>query len=146
MKKWEQTKLSDEKLKEILEGKHGDTNYFSLYLEAATNSPDPIVGGFAMFLKNSYNVVEAEFQREMNDFVREMEPLLKSAGYSRTNFTELMSKIVFEDDYTYYDITTGEYKTKKVLTFLNEFKNRNVHLQKFKSDIEVAEQKVMKLK
>lgn len=141
MKKWDESRLTEDKLKEILEGKHGDTNYFSAYLEAATNSPDPIIGGFAMFLKNNYNVVEAEFQRDMNNFVRDMEPLLKEAGYSRTNFTDLMSKLVFEDEYSYYDITTGEYKTKKVLTFLNEFRNRNVHLQKFKSDIEAAEQK-----
>lgn len=137
-KEWENTRLSDKRILDLLTNKAGDTNIFSYFAEAYTNSPDPIVGGFAMYVKNAYNKADAIVQRNMNDFTRDMEPLLKNAGYSRTNFTQLMSQLVFRDNVSRYDEENDKIDTKEVYTFLNPFKNVDNILTKYKQDIENA--------
>jgi hypothetical protein len=52
-KEWNEVKLTDKRILDLLLGNAGDTNPVSAYLEAYTNSPDPIIGGFAMFIKNN---------------------------------------------------------------------------------------------
>jgi hypothetical protein len=139
-KKWDATKLTDERIMDLLLGEAGDTNPVSAFLEDYTNSPDPIVGGFAVFIKNAYTDVDVEALKNSNEFVREITPLLKEAGYSRTNFTSLMQKISFLDEMTYFNSKTGKLDTKKMWTFLNEFKNVDANLKKYQHDYEIAKE------
>lgn len=140
-KKWDATKITDERIMDLLLGEAGDTNPVSAYLEAYTNSPDLIVGGFAVFLKNAYTDVDLEAQRNSNDFMRDMAPLLEAAGYSRSNFTKLMEKLAFLDEMTYFNSETGKLEKKKVWTFLNEFMNVDSQVKQFNYDYEQALEK-----
>jgi len=137
-KQWDESRITKERLEDLLSGKLGDTNVFSVYAEAYSNSPDNIVGGFAMFLKNAYNKVDAQAQRNYNDLLRDMEPLLNNAGYSRSNYVALMEKLVFKDNKTYYDTQKGELVNKEVYTMLNQFKNTEANITKLKHDFEQA--------
>jgi hypothetical protein len=134
---YESMKLTKEKLKDLITGKLGDTNPYSAFLEAYTNSPDPIVGGFAMFIKNAYNEVDAQAQRNINDFTRELEPLLVAAGYSRTNYDQLMGKLVTVEKVPYID-ENGNFSTKNVWTFKNKFNNYTADSAEMKFDYDKA--------
>lgn len=102
------------------------------------NSPDPIVGGLGVFVKNQYNKINAEFQRDSNEFIKEISPLLDAAGYSMSGFTKLMSKVSFKDTMYFYNADTDKLDEKVVWTFLNEFKGVNTVLKKYKYDYDEA--------
>jgi len=135
---WEKTRLTDQRILDLLTNKAGDTNLFSYMAEAYTNSPDPIVGGFTMYVKNAYNRADAIVQQNINEFTNEIEPLLSAAGYSRSNFTSLMRRLVFKDNVSFYNEKTDAVETKEVYTFLNNFKNVDNILSKYSNDIEKA--------
>lgn len=137
-KEWDDTKLTEERITNLLFGKEGDSNKISFWIESFLNSPDPIIGGLGIFVKNQFNNLNAEFQRDSNDFIRDMAPLLEAAGYSMRNFTELMSKISFKDTSLFYDNDTDSLEQKVLWTFLNEFKNTNSILKKQKHDYDKA--------
>jgi hypothetical protein len=137
-KEWDKLKLTKEKVNKMLKGELGDTNAFSVYLEAYTASPDPIVGGFAMFLKNIYNSVDAEVQRQSVQFQKELDPALKEAGYSNVNFTELMKKLVFLDKIGVINPETGKVEVKEVITFLNKYKDYTVEVKQLREKRDMA--------
>lgn len=136
-KQWDKLKLTKEKFQELITGKLGDTNMYSAFLEAYTNSPDPVVGGFAMLIKNAYNEVDAETQRNYNAFVKELEPLLKKAGYNRTDYSELMEQLIHEESIPYFD-ENGDFKTKKVWAFKDQWLDYLVHTRRLKHEYEQA--------
>jgi hypothetical protein len=135
---WDSQKLTKERIKDLLYGKTGDTNVLSALLEDYTNSPDPIVGGFAIFVKNAYSDVDAQFQRDANDLTREIAPLLEQLGYSKNNFRDIMSQLVFKDEVPFYNSDTDKFEIKEVYSFLNPFKNVSTILNKFMADYEKA--------
>ena len=134
---WDSMKLTRKKVNDLITGKAGDTNAYSAFLESYTNSPDPVVGGFAMFLKTAYNDVDAQTQRNMNDLVREMEPLLKAAGYSRSNYTELMRSLVSTENIPFLN-EKGEFETKPVWSFIDRFKDVSVETSRLRAEYEAA--------
>lgn len=140
-KEWDRLKLTKEKINKMLKGELGDTNLYSVYLEAYTASPDPIVGGFAMFLKNLYNDVDAEVQRQAVQFQKELDPALKKAGYSNINFTELMKKLVFLDKIGIINPETGKVDVKEVVTFLNKYKDYTVEVKQLREKRDEASAK-----
>lgn len=121
-KKWDEMRLTRKKINDLITGKAGDTSAYSAFFESYTNSPDPIIGGFAMYLKNAYNDVDAQTQINMNDFIRDLEPLLKSAGYNRSNYTELMKSLVTVEKVPFLN-EKGEFETKEVWSFTDRFKD-----------------------
>ena len=137
-KKWDSQRLTKERVNDLLTGNAKDTNIFSSFLEAYTNSPDPIVGGFTMFLKSAYNDVDAESLRLSNDMSRELGPLLEAAGYSNTNFAKLMKELVYEESKPYIDPKDGLMKTRKVLAFKSMFKEHLVELSSLRHDYNIA--------
>lgn len=136
-KQYADMKLTKEKLRDLITGKMGDTNMYSAFLEAYTNSPDPVVGGFAMFIKNAYNDVDAQAQRNMNDFVRDLEPLLKAAGYSRRNYSDLMGKLVTTEKVPYID-EKGKFTTKEVWSFKDKFNDFTTESNQLKFEYDQA--------
>jgi hypothetical protein len=137
---WDTNKLTKERIKDLLYGKAGDTNVLSALLEDYTNSPDPIVGGFAIFVKNAYGDVDAQFQRDANDLTRELVPLLQQLGYSKNNFTDIMSQLVFKDEVPFYNSDTNKFEIKEVYSFLNPFKNVTTILNNYMAEYEKAMQ------
>jgi len=135
---WDRLKLTKERITNLVFGKEGDTNALSAYLEDFTNSPDPIVGGFAVFVKNAMHEVDAEFQRNDIEFAREMEPLLQKAGYSMTNFVKFGKQITFLDNVVYFDKDENKLVTKQFHTMLNPFKDINTRLREYTYNYEQA--------
>jgi hypothetical protein len=136
-KQYNEMKLTKEKLKDMITGKMGDTNQYSAFLEAYTNSPDPVVGGFAMFIKNAYNEVDAQAQRNMNDFARDLEPLLRAAGYSRMNYSALMGKLITMEKVPYID-EKGKFSTKEVISFKDKFNDFTTDSSQLKFEYDEA--------
>lgn len=134
---YEKMKLTKDKIKDMLTGKLGDTNQYSALLEAYTNSPDPVVGGFAIFIKNAYNDIDTQAQRNMNDFARDLEPLLMAAGYSRTNYSKLMSKLVTTEKVPYID-EKGNFATREVFAFKDKFNDFTSESAELKHKLDLA--------
>lgn len=137
-KKWDSQRLTKERVNDLLTGNAKDTNIFSHFLEAYTNSPDPIVGGFSMFLKSAYNDVDAETLRLSNEMSTELAPLLEAAGYSNTNFSKLMKELVYEESKPFVDQEDGLMKTRKVLAFKSMFKDHLVQIASLQHDYNIA--------
>lgn len=137
-KKWDSQRLTKERVNDLLTGNAKDTNIFSSFLEGYTNSPDPIVGGFSMFLKSAYNDVDAETLRLSNEMSTELAPLLEAAGYSSTNFAKLMKELVYEESKPYVDPKDGLMKTRKVLAFKSQFKDHLVQIASLQHDYNMA--------
>lgn len=138
--KWDSMRLTKKKINDLITGRAGDTNAYSAFLESYTNSPDPVIGGFAMFLKNAYNDVDSQTQVNMNDFIREMEPLLKAAGYNRSNYTELMKSLVTVEKVPFLN-EKGEFETKDVWSFIDKFKDTSLETSRLKHEYDSALQK-----
>lgn len=130
--------LDDKKIKDLMVGRYGDTNIFSAYLEAFTNSPDPIVGGLAIFIKNAYTDVENRFQADMQDFKKTVGDLLEKAGYSRNLFTKVTERLVFKNKTYYYNTVTGELEDREEYTFLNPLQNETFYIAQFRQQYEEA--------
>lgn len=137
-KKWDKHRLTKERVNDLLTGNAKDTNIFSSFLESYTNSPDPIVGGFAMFLKSAYNDVNAEALRLTNEMSTELAPLLEAAGYSNTNFAKLMKELVYEESKPYLDSKDGLMKTRKVFAFKSQFKDHLVQVANLQHEYNLA--------
>ena len=137
-KKWDSQKLTKERVNDLLTGNANDTNIFSAFLESYTNSPDPIVGGFANFLKSAYSDVNAESLRLTNEMSIELAPLLKAAGYSNTDFSKVMKELVYEESKPYLDQKDGLMKNRKVLAFKSQFKEHLVQISSLQHDYNIA--------
>ncbi len=136
--KWNTLKLSKDKIKDMIMGKAGDTNMFSAYLEAYTNSPDPIVGGFSIFLKNALAETDVDAQRKINEMINELNPLLEKAGYSQTNFAALTKQLVHEEEVP-FENDQGEFDTYKVWSYIDRFKSYSIDIQRLKYEFDEAQ-------
>ena len=118
---YEQVKLSPEKIKSLIKGELGDAHPLNFFFESYMHNQDPVVFGFAKYVKNNYIGMNAEVQENFIRFSNEIEPLLKKAGYT-TNAQRLTG--VF-GDLAFWD----RKRTKKdgddlsYATFLNPFKD-----------------------
>lgn len=135
--RYEKMKITKEKVREMLLGRMGDTNMFSAFFESYTENPDPIVGGFTMFIKNAYNEVSAETQTKLYDFINEIKPYLEDAGYKKGNFSAVTKQMVFEDNVPFIN-DKGNFDTKKVWTLINPFKDRGVELARLNYRLDKA--------
>lgn len=110
------------KIKAVLEGREGDTNPFSAFLESYINNPDLVVGGFAKYLKDNFTDVQIKTQSRVNEIASELEPVLKAAGYNANNPAELMKMLTFIDKKSRIN-DKGEIEEYEVIKLLNQFKN-----------------------
>ena len=110
------------KIKAILQGREGDTNAFSAFLESYTNNPDLVVGGFAKYLKDNLTDVQIKAQSRVNEMGSQLESVLKAAGYNANNPGELMKLLTFVDKKSRVN-DKGEIEEYEVIKLLNQFKN-----------------------
>jgi DNA-binding SARP family transcriptional activator len=118
---YEQVKLSPEKIKSLIKGELGDAHPLNFFFEGYMHNQDPVVFGFAKYVKNNYIGMNSEVQENFIRFSNEIDPLLEKAGYG-TNAQRLTG--VFKD-LAFWD----RKRTKKdgddlsYATFLNPFKD-----------------------
>lgn len=134
---WNRLKLNRATIDDYLSGMRGDVNSLSAYVESFASSPDPIISSFSVFLDNAYTDVELKAKKNKDDFLRELLPALKEAGYSDKNITSLMKELVFEEEVIVRD-KNGNASTVKKLVLLNPFKAFEKVTSQFQFDIEEA--------
>ena len=111
-----------QRIKAIMQGREGDTDPASAFLESYINSPDIIVGGFAKFLKDNYTEVRVKVQIRNNQIAQELKDVLDKAGYNTNNPGELMKVLTFIDKKSRIN-NKGELEEYEVIKLLNQFKN-----------------------
>jgi hypothetical protein len=140
--KFDRNHLSDDKLKLLMAGATKEDNHLAnAWLVNYISNPDPIVGSFGKILKDAYSDVQAITHTKYNEFVNDMDDVLRRYGYNRTNFRALAQDMLFEDEAGFIDPDTKEFEVYKVKTFQNGFKNYKRDLVKYKYFSDVAKEK-----
>lgn len=114
----------------FLKGERGDTNAYSAFLEAFSDSPDPIVGSFTVWLKNQIADINSEVQPIEKEYEHELAPIYKELG-KRFNPEDLGKQVTFEDKRIDWD--GNEYK---VVQLLNPFQNYQADEQNYINSVE----------
>lgn len=127
--------LSKDNIIRFLNGELGDTNLFSALFEAYISSPDPIIGGFAKFIKTNMYDVEATLQQRKAKMLNELDPLMKDVD--RSDPKKLGEKLAFWDNIAGYD-SDGNLTQEKVFTYLNEFKNYRYEIARLEDEVAKA--------
>jgi hypothetical protein len=134
---WDKLKLNRATIDDYLSGMRGDVNSISAYVESFASSPDPIISSFAVYVDNAYTDVELKAKKNKDEFISELLPALKAAGYSDKNITDLMKDLVYEDSVVTRS-ATGEIEEFKKLVFLNPWKGYQAVIDRLQFDIEEA--------
>jgi hypothetical protein len=136
-------KVSQEEIQDYLEGRRDDVNFFSAFVVPYTNIDDPIVGAFARFSEKLKSDVQSQSLREWNEFTSELAPMLKKIGYNPNNTNQLGDLVLFEDTIGYTD-SQGNFKTQKIFSFLNQFKDHRAARAELSHNFEKAREKGVK--
>jgi hypothetical protein len=131
--------LTPEKIKMALEGKIDDANIFNSFFEGYMYNADPIVGGFALFVKNNLNDVMTVTQGKFNSYAHEMAPLLAKGGYTPADTDKLIKRIADVEEIGTVDKATGEVVGKPVWTLKSAHKNWRIDVDKVAHAKEKAE-------
>lgn len=131
--------LTKDDLLMYAKGKMGDVTRQDAYLESYIMSSDPSIASFAKFIKGHMAEVNVEVMRGQNEFLTEMDDLLKAAGLKFNEFNKISEATLFLDKSYKIDEKTGEMSEEMVHTLLNEYKNHKYTLAKFDQDRKLAE-------
>jgi hypothetical protein len=138
MKSMDGAQITDAKIKLALEGKLDDANVFSSFFEGYLYNSDPIVGGFALYVKNQMSDVMNIAQGKFNEYAEDMKDLLEAAGYNPANVNELMEKVA-SVQYVGKRNEKGEWIEKPIWTLKSMHKDWRIHLDRHRKDIDEAE-------
>ena len=119
-KEYDKLNLSEEVINDYLEGNRGDTSPFSAFLEAYTNSPDPIVGGFSVFMKKAFLKVESIVNEYSTRLRFNLKDDYKKLSITRRNPEDLGRRLTAIDTLLSKD-ENGDEIVHEVYVLLNEF-------------------------
>ncbi len=85
--------ITKEKMEMALDGKFRDANVFNSFFEGYMYNTDPVIGGFALYVKNQMADVMNVAQQKFNSFASDLKPLLERAGYTPQNVDQLINRI-----------------------------------------------------
>lgn len=129
--------LSEEKIDYLMQGNIGDASALNSFLEGYIYNQDPIVFGFAMWVKNRVTDVMTTAQSRGNAFISDVKPILDRAGYNQSNPAAFGAKITFVDRRPARD-ASGTTIDKEVRTIINPYKDYRAATAKMDKDIEDA--------
>ena len=130
-------KLDSKRIKELLKGEFGDAHYLNSYLEGYMNNQDPIVFGFASYVKNGLNDLNSNALTKTNKFYQELEPLLKAAGFDPKKLGDLGERLIQVDTIPSKD-KDGNLVYKPVYKFINPWVGYQEATSKMNQEIENA--------
>jgi hypothetical protein len=143
-REYEELKLNPEKIEALMKGELGDAHALNSFLEGYMNNQDPIVFGFAMYVKNNLTDVQTKAQLQANRYATEIEPLLKAAGFNPGNIAELGKRT------TFVDLVGGRDKNKfnayQAYTYLNPWKHYKKDIDEWNFKIEEAKKEAVDTK
>ena len=96
-KKYAEKALTKENLRKVLKGQLGDASYASSMMENFLNNPDPVIGGFASWYRKHAYKAQAKMQEQTNQFIKDVLPVIKAAGYNPNNPKEFFKQLAFLD-------------------------------------------------
>lgn len=133
---YEAIRLTPEKIEQLLKGELGDASALNSYLEGYMYNQDPIVLGFAGYVKNKFMTMNSAIQQQYNRFINDIEPLVRAAGY-----TSAYSRMTMGKDLLFVDTTevneAGE-TVKSVWKFKGPFKGYQGKLKMLRKNLEDA--------
>jgi len=123
-------------VRKFVEGKMGDTNALSSFVMSYISQKDPIVGGFASFVKQAFYEVEAQ-QRKFNfDFVKEVETAARNAGMLQDINSPRKFYLPFLKVEKKFRIVDGQQVDTPVYTLMNQFNDYKYDLTKLNYEID----------
>jgi hypothetical protein len=143
-REYEELKLNPEKIEALMKGELGDAHALNSFLEGYMNNQDPIVFGFAMYVKNNFTDVQTRAQLKANQYATEIEPLLKAAGFNPKNIADLGQRTTFIDLVGGRDKDT--FKPYQAYTYLNPWKNYKKDIDEWNFKIEQAKKEAVDTK
>ena len=87
--KLEKYNFTEDKIKKFFEGEQGDSEFFTSMFESYLDNPDPILGPFAVYLKEQMLEITTNTMNNAKDFQDALRPLLTRAGISASDPTAL---------------------------------------------------------
>lgn len=138
-KEYSLVKVTPEKIKALLKGELGDSHPLNSFMEGYMRNQDPVIFGFAKYVKGNYINMTAKVQQQLQEFSREVEDLMTSAGY-----TTALSRIkTMGEDLLFKDIKSfdEEGNPKTYYTFLNPWKDFESDRSRLEDIVEKAKEK-----
>lgn len=139
-KEYDAVRLDDEKIKSYLLGELGDAHSLNVFLEGFAHAQDPVIMGFATYVRNRFVEMNAVMHDSYYGFINEIEPLVKKAGYDSAYSRMNMGK-----DMLYLDVVEKDeagVPTKMVWKYITPFKDYKGEYRKLKKAVEEARKKV----
>lgn len=141
IKQSKEEKFTPELIEKALNGNLKDIGWAHAHLEAASYSPDPLVGGLALLVKRAMAQYEVTAQAMFNDAATTLKPLLDKVGYNPNKPGEIGEKLGFKDKVGFVNQETGEFEEKQVWRYLDKFQGHELAQDKFHYDIKKAGEK-----
>ena len=133
-KEYASLKLDPKKIKDMLKGDFGDAHYLNSFLEGYMNNQDPIVFGFASYVKNGLSDLNSNALEKTNKFYQEIEPLLKAAGFDPKKLGDLGERLTQVDTIPSRD-ENGNIVYKPVYKFINPWVGYQEAVSKINNEI-----------
>lgn len=134
-------KITPEMIEKALKGELKDLNFANAYLEGYGYSPDPVVGGLALFVKDSITEVEAKAQSNFNVSAQILKPLLDKVGYNPNDPGKIGEMLGQKEKVGHVNLETGEFEEREVWRFINEFSGADLVRDQFLFKIKEASNK-----
>jgi len=135
-REWDLVRLTPERIEGLLKGELGDAYALNSYLEGYMHNQDPIVLGFAGYVKDRFMEMSAMIQRNYNAFINDIESLVKDAGYNTAFKRMHMGK-----DMLYLDVVERDEDgnpTKSVWKFISPYQGYEGEQKKLEKNLEDA--------
>ena len=142
-KKWEEDKITEEKIKAMYKGELGDTSWWAGMFLSYTDSSDPIIGGFALYLKNNLSILQNNVIRKIDNFNKIIRPMLKELGITNTNVRKEWAFALYQDKAHKY--TKGVLTERAAWAFLSSTKDYAFDVAKVDQDVDDARTELSKI-
>jgi hypothetical protein len=130
--------ITKEKIEMALSGELKDLNFFNAFLEGYMYSADPVVGGFALYVKNNMSKMMANAQAKFYEYAEEIQPLLEAAGVNPNNVDQLINKVARKELIGSFD-QKGNYVEKEIWTLKSAHKDHRIVIDRLNNEISILE-------
>lgn len=137
---YNEVRLTPETVKKLIEGELGDAHALNSFLEGYMYNQDPVVFGFASYVKDRYSEMYAEIQSSFNNFIDSIDGLASAAGYKTAYQRMTMGKDLWFLDAV--STNKEDSKPKLVWKFLTPFRNYQKDYRDLKDRLSAAHDKV----
>lgn len=135
---WKTEQITEDKITRMFKGETSQASWWAGMFLSYTDSPDPIIGSLAVYIKNNLSKLQNDTYRNIKKFNKSISEDLKKLNITGANVGEEFKPFLFED--TDYKYENGKLVKRPVLRFLNPHKDWNYALEEKDSIISKAEE------